>query len=80
MEHWIVQHQPLRLEQRAKIAAREPALNAVQLIGGAPPRLVHPGKLAVDPGCRNGKANDLCALDEDDGPAGADTGGHPDAL
>ena len=44
-QHRIVEHQPLRFEQRPEIAAGQPRLNAIELIGRLAARAVEPRQL-----------------------------------
>ena len=79
-QHRVVDHEPLRLEQRAQIAARQPKLNAIELLRRAPPRVLEPGDLGVDSRGRDGKAEHLRALNQHDSAPRSDAARHADAA
>lgn len=67
-QHRVVHHQPLSLEQRAEIRARQPDLNTVELLSRLQARTLEPLEFGVDPRRCDGKAEHLRPLNQHHGP------------
>ena len=79
-EHRIVDHQPLRFEQRPQVAAGQTQLNAIELRGRPLARVLQPGDLGADLRGGDRKPEHLRPLNEHDGAARSRPARHADAA
>ena len=79
-QHRVLEHEPLRIEQRAKLPPGQASLNAIELFRRSAACILEPRDLGAKPGRRDGEAKQPGALDHENRTARGDARGHSDAA